>query len=74
MLSTPISNYPQPAILCLHNITERAVVVDGEIVIRPMMYLALCYDHLLIDGKEAVTFLNKIKQSIEDPSRLLFGI
>ncbi|MFQ3225780.1 MAG: 2-oxoglutarate dehydrogenase E2 component (dihydrolipoamide succinyltransferase) [Lentimonas sp.] len=74
MLSTPIINYPQPAILGLHNITERAVVVKGEIVIRPMMYLALSYDHRLIDGKEAVTFLNKIKEAIEDPSRLLFGI
>ena len=74
MLSTPIINYPQPAILGLHNITERAVVVKGEIVIRPMMYLALSYDHRLIDGKEAVTFLNTIKSAIEDPSRLLFGI
>jgi 2-oxoglutarate dehydrogenase E2 component (dihydrolipoamide succinyltransferase) len=74
MLSTPIINYPQPAILGLHNITERAVVVNHEIVIRPMMYLALSYDHRLIDGKEAVTFLNKIKEAIEDPSRLLFGI
>lgn len=74
MLSTPIINYPQPAILGLHNITERAVVVNGEIVIRPMMYLALSYDHRLIDGKEAVTFLNTVKNAIEDPSRLLFGI
>jgi 2-oxoglutarate dehydrogenase E2 component (dihydrolipoamide succinyltransferase) len=74
MLSTPIINYPQPAILGLHNITERAVVVKGEIVVRPMMYLALSYDHRLIDGKEAVTFLNKVKDAIEDPSRLLFGI
>jgi 2-oxoglutarate dehydrogenase E2 component (dihydrolipoamide succinyltransferase) len=74
MLSTPIINYPQPAILGLHNITERAVVVKGEIVVRPMMYLALSYDHRLIDGKEAVTFLNTIKDAIEDPSRLLFGI
>lgn len=74
MLSTPIINYPQPAILGLHNITERAVVVKGEIVIRPMMYLALSYDHRLIDGKEAVTFLNTVKDAIEDPSRLLFGI
>lgn len=74
MLSTPIINYPQPAILGLHNITKRAVVVDDEIVIRPMMYLALSYDHRLIDGKEAVTFLVKVKEAIEDPSRLLFGI
>lgn len=74
MLSTPIINHPQPAILGLHNITERAVVVDGEIVVRPMMYLALSYDHRLIDGKEAVTFLVKVKEAIEDPARLLFGI
>lgn len=74
MLSTPIINYPQPAILGLHNITEKAVVVNGEIVIRPMMYLALSYDHRLIDGKEAVTFLVRVKEAIEDPSRLLFGI
>ena len=74
MLSTPIINHPQPAILGLHNITERAVVVNGEIVIRPMMYLALSYDHRLIDGKEAVTFLVKVKEAIEDPARLLFGI
>ena len=74
MLSTPIINHPQPAILGLHNIQERPVVRDGEIVARPMMYLALSYDHRLIDGKEAVTFLIKIKEAIEDPSRLLFGI
>lgn len=74
MLSTPIINYPQPAILGLHNIQQRPVVVNGEIVARPMMYLALSYDHRLIDGKEAVTFLVKIKEAIEDPSRLLFGI
>lgn len=74
MLSTPIINYPQPAILGLHNIQQRAVVVNGEIVARPMMYLALSYDHRLIDGKEAVTFLVKVKEAIEDPSRLLFGI
>ena len=74
MLSTPIINYPQPAILGLHNIQQRAMVVNGEIVARPMMYLALSYDHRLIDGKEAVTFLVKVKEAIEDPSRLLFGI
>ncbi len=74
MLSTPIINYPQAAILGLHNIQQRAVVVNGEIVARPMMYLALSYDHRLIDGKEAVTFLVKIKEAIEDPSRLLFSI
>ena len=74
MLSTPIINFPQPAILGLHNIQQRPAVVNGEIVARPMMYLALSYDHRLIDGKEAVTFLVKIKEAIEDPSRLLFGI
>lgn len=74
MLSTPILNAPQSAILGMHNIKERAVVVNGEIVIRPMMYLALSYDHRVIDGKEAVTFLNIIKEQIEDPSRLLFEI
>jgi 2-oxoglutarate dehydrogenase E2 component (dihydrolipoamide succinyltransferase) len=74
MLSTPIINHPQPAILGLHNIQERAVVLKGEIVARPMMYLALSYDHRLIDGKEAVTFLVKVKEAIEDPARLLFGI
>ena len=74
MLSTPIVNHPQPAILGLHNITERAVVVKGEIVARPMMYLALSYDHRLIDGKEAVTFLVKVKEAIEDPAKLMFGI
>jgi 2-oxoglutarate dehydrogenase E2 component (dihydrolipoamide succinyltransferase) len=74
MLSTPIINPPQSGILGLHNIVERPVVVNGEIVIRPIMYLALSYDHRIVDGKEAVTFLVKIKQMIEDPSRLLMGI
>ena len=74
MLSTPIINFPQPAILGLHNIQERAVVVNGENVARPMMYLALSYDHRLIDGKEAVTFLNHIKYAIENPDRLLIGL
>ena len=70
MLSTPIINFPQPAILGLHKIQERAVVIEGKIVIRPMMYLALSYDHRLIDGKEAVTFLGSIKESIENPSHI----
>jgi 2-oxoglutarate dehydrogenase E2 component (dihydrolipoamide succinyltransferase) len=74
MLSTPIINPPQSAILGLHAINERAVVVNGQIVIRPMMYLALSYDHRLVDGKEAVTFLVKVKQAIEDPTRLLLSI
>lgn len=71
MLSTPILNPPQSAILGMHNIVKRPVVVDDEIVIRPIMYLALSYDHRVIDGKEAVTFLVHIKQNLEDPERLL---
>jgi 2-oxoglutarate dehydrogenase E2 component (dihydrolipoamide succinyltransferase) len=74
MLSTPILNPPQSAILGMHNITERAMVVDGEVVVLPMMYLALSYDHRLVDGKSAVQFLVTIKQLLEDPSRLLLGI
>ncbi|MBP3194867.1 MAG: 2-oxoglutarate dehydrogenase complex dihydrolipoyllysine-residue succinyltransferase [Cardiobacteriaceae bacterium] len=74
MLSTPILNPPQSAILGMHNIVERPVVVNGEIVIRPIMYLALSYDHRIIDGREAVGFLVSIKKAIEDPTRLLFNI
>lgn len=74
MLSTPILNPPQSAILGMHNITERAMVVDGEIKALPMMYLALSYDHRLIDGKSAVQFLVTIKQLLEDPSRMLLGV
>jgi 2-oxoglutarate dehydrogenase E2 component (dihydrolipoamide succinyltransferase) len=74
MLSTPILNAPQSAILGLHAINERPVAVNGQVVIRPMMYLALSYDHRVIDGKEAVTFLVKVKQAIEDPSRLIIGV
>jgi 2-oxoglutarate dehydrogenase E2 component (dihydrolipoamide succinyltransferase) len=74
MLSTPIINPPQSAILGLHAINERPVAVAGQVVIRPMMYLALSYDHRLVDGREAVTFLVKVKQAIEDPSRLVIGI
>ena len=74
MLSTPIINPPQSAILGLHAINERPVALNGQVVIRPMMYLALSYDHRLIDGKEAVTFLVKVKQAIEDPARLLLAI
>jgi 2-oxoglutarate dehydrogenase E2 component (dihydrolipoamide succinyltransferase) len=74
MLSTPILNPPQTAILGLHNITQRPVVVEGEVVIRPMMYLALSYDHRLIDGREAVQFLLTIKNTIEDPARLILQI
>lgn len=74
MMSTPIINAPQSAILGMHNIVQRPVVIDGEIVIRPMMYLALSYDHRIIDGREAVGFLVKVKEYIEEPERLLFGI
>ena len=74
MLSTPILNPPQSAILGMHNILERPMAVDGEVTIRPMMYLALTYDHRIIDGKEAVQFLVSIKQSLEDPGRLLLQV
>jgi 2-oxoglutarate dehydrogenase E2 component (dihydrolipoamide succinyltransferase) len=74
MLSTPILNHPQAAIMGLHNIVERPVAENGQVVIRPIMYLALSYDHRLVDGKEAVTFLVKVRQFIEDPQRLLFGV
>lgn len=74
MLSTPILNQPQSGILGMHNIQQRPMVVDGEIVARPMMYLALTYDHRIIDGKEAVQFLVTIKEQLEDPSRLLLNV
>jgi 2-oxoglutarate dehydrogenase E2 component (dihydrolipoamide succinyltransferase) len=74
MLSTPILNPPQSAILGMHGITERPVVVDGQVVVRPMMYLALTYDHRIIDGREAVLFLRAIKESLEDPARLLLQL
>ena len=74
LLSTPIVNAPQSAILGMHKIQERPVVVNGQIVIRPMMYLALTYDHRIIDGKEAVQFLVTIKDCLEDPGRLLLGV
>jgi len=73
MLSTPIINPPQSAILGMHNIVQRPVVVNGEIVIRPIMYLALSYDHRIIDGKESVSFLVKVKQMLENPEKMLFG-
>lgn len=74
MMSTPILNPPQTGVLGMHNIQDRAVVVDGEIVVRPMMYLALSYDHRLIDGREAVQFLVAIKGMIEDPARILLEL
>jgi len=74
MLSTPILNLPQSGVLGMHNIVDRPIVVDGEIKIRPMMYLALSYDHRIVDGKGAVTFLVRVKEGLEDPSRLLLGV
>lgn len=73
MLSTPIINPPQSAILGMHNIVERPVVVKGEVVVRPIMYLALSYDHRIIDGKESVSFLVKVKEMLENPERMMFG-
>ncbi|MBC7399392.1 MAG: 2-oxoglutarate dehydrogenase complex dihydrolipoyllysine-residue succinyltransferase [Mucilaginibacter sp.] len=74
MLSTPIINSPQSAILGMHNIIERPVAVNGQVVIRPMMYVALSYDHRIIDGRESVSFLVRVKQLLEDPARLLLGV
>ncbi|HJD59372.1 MAG TPA: 2-oxo acid dehydrogenase subunit E2, partial [Rickettsia endosymbiont of Omalisus fontisbellaquei] len=74
LLSTPIINPPQSGILGLHKTEERAVVIDGKIEVRPMMYIALSYDHRIIDGKEGVSFLVKIKQLIENPEKLLLNL
>jgi 2-oxoglutarate dehydrogenase E2 component (dihydrolipoamide succinyltransferase) len=74
LLSTPILNMPQSGIMGLHKIENRPVAIDGQVVIRPMMYLALSYDHRVIDGREAVTFLVKVKENIEDPQRLLLDL
>ena len=74
MLSTPILNPPQSGVLGMHNIIERAVVKDGEIIIRPMMYLALSYDHRIVDGKEAVSFLKNVKDLLEEPQRLFLNV
>jgi 2-oxoglutarate dehydrogenase E2 component (dihydrolipoamide succinyltransferase) len=74
LLSTPIINPPQSGILGLHNIVKRPVAIDDKVEIRPMMYVALSYDHRIVDGKEAVTFLVRIKQIMEDPSRLVLAI
>ncbi|MDG1429673.1 MAG: 2-oxoglutarate dehydrogenase complex dihydrolipoyllysine-residue succinyltransferase [Crocinitomicaceae bacterium] len=73
MLSTPIINPPQSAILGMHNIVQRPVAINGEVVIRPIMYLALSYDHRIIDGKESVSFLVKVKEMLENPERMIFG-
>ncbi len=74
MMSTPIINSPQSAILGMHNIIERPVAVNGQVVIKPMMYVALSYDHRIIDGRESVSFLVRVKQLLEDPARLLLGV
>ena len=74
MMSTPIINAPQSAILGMHNIVERPMAVNGEVKILPMMYLALSYDHRIIDGRESVSFLVRVKQLLEDPTRLMFGV
>jgi len=74
MMSTPILNSPQSAILGMHNIIERPVAVNGQVVIRPMMYVALSYDHRIVDGRESVSFLVRVKQLLEDPARLLLGV
>jgi 2-oxoglutarate dehydrogenase E2 component (dihydrolipoamide succinyltransferase) len=74
LMSTPILNAPQSAILGMHKIQERPMVVGGQIVVRPMMYLAVSYDHRIIDGKEAVTFLVRIKEALEDPARLVLDL
>lgn len=74
MLSTPIINPPQSAILGMHNIVERAVVKNGEVAVRPIMYLALSYDHRIVDGRESVSFLVRVKEMLEDPGRLILGV
>jgi 2-oxoglutarate dehydrogenase E2 component (dihydrolipoamide succinyltransferase) len=73
MLSTPIINPPQSAILGMHNVVERPVAINGKVEIRPIMYVALSYDHRIIDGKESVGFLVKVKEMLENPERMLFG-
>ena len=74
LMSTPILNPPQSGVLGMHKIEERPIAMNGKVVIRPMMYLALSYDHRLVDGKGAVTFLVRVKESLEDPSRILLGV
>ena len=74
LLSTPIINPPQSGILGMHNIVERPMAISGEVVIRPMMYIALSYDHRIIDGSEAVTFLRRVKEMVETPEKLLFNL
>jgi 2-oxoglutarate dehydrogenase E2 component (dihydrolipoamide succinyltransferase) len=73
MMSTPIINPPQSAILGMHNVVDRPIAVNGQVVIRPIMYVALSYDHRIIDGRESVGFLVKVKQMLEQPEKMLFG-
>jgi 2-oxoglutarate dehydrogenase E2 component (dihydrolipoamide succinyltransferase) len=74
LMSTPILNAPQSGILGMHKIQDRPMVVNGKIEVRPMMYLALSYDHRIVDGKEAVTFLVRVKEALEDPARLVLDL
>jgi 2-oxoglutarate dehydrogenase E2 component (dihydrolipoamide succinyltransferase) len=74
LMSTPILNAPQSGILGMHKIQDRPMAVGGQVVIRPMMYLALSYDHRIVDGKEAVTFLVRVKENLEDPQRLVLDL
>ncbi|MBU3919305.1 MAG: 2-oxo acid dehydrogenase subunit E2, partial [Alphaproteobacteria bacterium] len=74
LMSTPILNPPQSGVLGMHRIEDRPIVRNGQIVIRPMMYLALSYDHRIVDGKEAVTFLVRVKEALEDPDRMLLEV
>ena len=74
LMSTPILNPPQSGVLGMHRIEKRPVALDGQVVIRPMMYLALSYDHRIVDGKEAVTFLVRVKEALEDPERMLLDV
>jgi 2-oxoglutarate dehydrogenase E2 component (dihydrolipoamide succinyltransferase) len=74
LLSTPIVNSPQSAILGMHKIQDRPTAIDGQVVVRPMMYIALTYDHRIIDGREAVQFLVTVKQCLEDPARMVLGV
>ena len=74
LLSTPIVNPPQSGILGMHGIQDRPIAVDGQVVIRPMMYIAMTYDHRIVDGREAVTFLKRVKELVEDPVRLVLEV
>ena len=74
LMSTPILNAPQSGILGMHKIQERPMAINGQVVIRPMMYLALSYDHRIVDGKEAVTFLVRVKENLEDPQRTILDL